>query len=242
MHPTLNLQQLGIALAVEDFHPQTLTPEILQYSGIIESDWKLARQPICTREFSQVIFANGIAIVAQPQKVTFVEAIADKTVQEVLVPAMVRKYVATLPQINYLAIRINPSGYVVMDSQRDAARQYIAKTLLSPGAWQEVGKAPMRASINLTYPLERCDFNLTVEEAVLRQPDETTTPVVVFGGSFKYRMAANSGIEKQASIEQAIASWQVDLTTYTEIVNNKFLTAGNEPSVIPNVLAMSAKG
>lgn len=239
---TLQIQELGITYALEDFNPQIVTPEFLLYSGIITDSWQLARQPICTPELSQLVFANSIVVVAQPQRVTFVEAIAPKPAQDVIVPAMARSFVETLPQINYLAVGTNPRGFVTFESADQTARRYVAQTLLSAGEWQEFGTCPMRATVNLAYTLEHCAFNLGINEAFLRQQDETTIPIAWFGGNFSYNLTGITGENKLAAIFQAIENWQADVTTYQELVNSKFLPQVVEPKVvIPDVFAMSAK-
>lgn len=95
----------------------------------------------------------------------FMEAIGGKEVSSVAVPGIARKYVETLPNVEYQAIGLNPRGYVPFDGQQDAARKYIGETLLSPGAWQDVGTAPVRTTLNYAYTLERRQFNLSVSEA-----------------------------------------------------------------------------
>jgi hypothetical protein len=242
MTTSLVVQELVIVIAAKNLNPIVLTPEFLKYSGIVPAEWELARQPMCTQQGSQVTFTNGISIVAQPQRVMFAEAIDGKVAAEVAIPSIARKYVQTLPNLDYQAIGLNPRGYVTFDSEPGAARKYISEKLLSAGEWQEVGTAPVRATINLAYTLERGVFNLSVNEAALRQPDETLTPIILFSGNFSYEMASLSGNEKLESLCQALNNWQADLETYQDIVNTKFLAVATEnKAIVPDLFAMSAK-
>lgn len=134
---------------------------------------------------------------------------------------------------------LNPRGYATFDKELDA-RKYLTETLLCPGAWQEVGNAPVRATVNYAYTLERGEFTLSVNEAAIRQPDETTTPIVLFSGNFSYDIASLTASEKLASLAQALDNWSADLETYIDIVNTKFLTSLAETKVVvPDVFAMS---
>jgi hypothetical protein len=58
----------------------------------------------------------------------------------------------------------------------NAAREYITSTLLSKGTWSDVGKARLRAAVNLVYPLERGELKLSVAEALLQLQDAEKTP------------------------------------------------------------------
>lgn len=241
MRQTVNVQELVCVIAAKNLNPQILTADFLKYTGIVGSDWELARQPVFTNSVASVIFTNGISIVAEPYRLMFIEAIDGKASVEIAVPGIAHKYVQTLPNVEYQAFGLNPRGYVTFENQQDAARKYIGETLLSPGAWQEVGTEPFRATVNYAYTLERRLFNLSVSEAAMRQQDETTTPIVLFSGNFSYELAGNTGSEKLSSLYQAIENWQADLKTYTDIVNNKFLAKVAEHKlVVPDLFAMSA--
>lgn len=240
MNQIVNMQELVIVVAIKNHNPTILTPDFLKYSGIIPADWELAREALSTNRITQVVFANGISIIAEPTRVIFGEVIVGKATTAILLPSIIRKYVETLPNVDYQAVGINPIGYVEFKNQPDAARKYLAETLLSTGAWQEVGTAPVQATLNLTYTLLRGQFNLSVNSTVLKQADETTTPIVLFSGNFSYDVASIAESERRAGLAQAIENWQADLKTYQDIVNTKFLASSSISNpVAPDLFAIS---
>ncbi|WP_375494250.1 hypothetical protein [uncultured Nostoc sp.] len=241
MSQSLITQEFGIIIAAKNYNPTLLNPDFLKYSGIVPREWELARQPISTQNVSQVAFTNGVLIVAEPTRVIFIEAIEGKAVAEIIVADIAKKYVQALPNVEYEAVGLNPRSYMSFDQQQDAARQYLAEMLLSPGPWQEVGTAPVRATLNLVYTLERCPFYLTVSEAALRNPDETSTPIVLFNGSFSYQVIGETVPERLKNLHQLIDNWQADLLTYQDIINSKFITkAAAHTTVVPDVFLMNA--
>lgn len=223
MTQTLTVQELVIVIAAKNHNPTILTPDFLKYSGIVPTEWELARPPLYTNTMAQMTFNNGIGIVAEPNRVIFSEAIVGKAVSVVAVPGIARKYTDTLPNIDYQAIGLNWRGYVPFNEPQDAARKYLAETLLSAGPWHEFGTAPARASVNFAYTLERGQFNLSVNDALLNLADETTTPIVLFSGNFSYDIASKTVSERLLSLHQTLDNWQADLETYTDLVSNKFL-------------------
>lgn len=241
MSQNLIVQELAIIIAAKNHKPTILNPDFLFGTGIVPSDWQLARQPISTNNVAQVTFSNGISIIAEPNRVIFVEPIAELATESLQIPAMSRKYMQTLPNIEFEAVGINPRGYVPFAGSGDAARQYMTKTLLSPGAWLEVGEEPMRASLNLVYKFKHAPLYLSVNEAALRSPDETTIPIVMFSGSFSYEVSGESEVLKLSSLHNCIENWQADLETFQEIINTKFLAQQTiNSTTVPDVFSMNA--
>ncbi|GAB1540617.1 hypothetical protein NUACC21_32860 [Scytonema sp. NUACC21] len=253
MSQQLVVQDLVIVVAAKNHSPSILNPDFLKYSGIVPQDWNLARQPIYTNSAAQVVFTNGISIIAEPNRVIFISPIGDKTMSELNIAEIARKYVQTLPNVEYEAVGINPRGYVAFAGSPDAARLYMASTLLCPGAWQSEGDSPVRASLNLVYKFQRAPFYLSITEAALRNEDETTTPIVMFSGSFSYELSGESGVEKISDLHKCIQNWQTDLNTYSDIINHKFLNTISSslavasegstvpiPATVPDLLTMNA--
>ncbi|MBD2519164.1 hypothetical protein H6G93_30230 [Nostoc sp. FACHB-973] len=245
MKPSPEIQEIAIAIAAKQHNPTILTPDFLKYSGIVPSEWELARQPIVTNTGSQVVFQNGINIIAELNRIIFVESIATKEAQEVEIPVIASKYLETLAQADYQGISINFRGHVLFDQQQNTARDYILKTLLNPGPWQEFGKAPVQAATRFLYTLEDAQMTLDINEAGLQLPDKKVVPIVLFTANFGHAIASQESNQRLAAITQVISNWQIDLETYKEVVNTKFLNSVNyqlnlaaDESIIPIVSAL----
>jgi hypothetical protein len=91
MSQSLITQEFGIIIAAKNHKPTILNPDFLKYSGIVPTEWELARQPIYTQSVSQVAFINGIVIIAEPTRVMFIEAIENKAVEEIAITAIAKK-------------------------------------------------------------------------------------------------------------------------------------------------------
>ena len=71
-------QELAIVISVQTQNPTLLNEDFLKQTGIVPSDWKLAREPVYTDRVAQIVFENGFSIAAQPDRVMFLEAVGDK--------------------------------------------------------------------------------------------------------------------------------------------------------------------
>ncbi|HAX80871.1 MAG TPA: hypothetical protein DCY88_34800 [Cyanobacteria bacterium UBA11372] len=225
-----DIHEISIVLSARSHNPTLLTFDFLKGSGVIPGDWELARPPVLTVGSAQVIFKNGVNIVANSQTVTFSEAVTTKAFENVEVAKIARKYVATLPNLDYQAVGINPKRFIPFEEQPEQAHKYITETILSSGAWQNFGIAPMQAGINLVYTLERCQLRLGINEARLRFPDRDTVPALLFAGNFYYDVTGDSAEERLQNIERSIENWQRDIATYQELIDSQFLAGvkGNE--------------
>ncbi|AFY47230.1 hypothetical protein Nos7524_1350 [Nostoc sp. PCC 7524] len=220
----LVLHELNIAIATQNHSPSVLTFDFLKYGGIVPLDWQLARQPIVSNQGSQLIFDNGLSIVAQPQVLNFVELISAKQIQEIEVPGIIHKYINALPKVEYQAIGINLKGYVT-ESQlgvNTTTHNYI-HNLLAPASWQEIGNTPVKASVQLAFTLDRCQFSLGINEGNFYLSEQETVPIVLFSGNFSYGIADNSQEERLQSLNKLLDNWATDIETYQEIINSHFL-------------------
>lgn len=69
MMENFQVQELLIVIAVRQQNPSILTADFLKYTGIIPSDWELARPPVLTNTAAQVVYQNGVSIVAEVNRV-----------------------------------------------------------------------------------------------------------------------------------------------------------------------------
>jgi hypothetical protein len=228
MQNTLTVQEVAIAVAAKDFNPTVVNPDFLKYSDIIPGDWELARPPVYTNRLAQLMFNNGIGIVAQPNQLVLVETIGPKKIEDVQVAEMACRCVQTLSKIDYQAVGVNSTGFVICESEAEA-HQYLCQNLLAPGAWQEFGEARLNAGIQLSYSLKRGQLNLGINQATLKDL-ERNIPAVLFSSNFNYPIVGATQSERLADLQQVIRNWQGDITTYRQLVHEKFLLSAGETS------------
>ena len=231
--PIDEMQEITITVAAKNMTPTMLSEDFLKFSGIIPSDWELAKQPIMNPNYAQLTFQNGLTMVAQPGSLSFTEPIRSNQVQA---PQVARQYVLKLPHADYQALNLTPKILVPLPGDPEAARNYIAEKLLAPGPWQEVDRVPVRAGISLMYPLGRCQLTLNINEARIQPPNQEAIPALLFAGNFGYQVAEEDP-ERLTQLEQQLEQWQTDWQMFKDIVNQRFLQrVEEEDSVFPGLL------
>jgi hypothetical protein len=225
------IEELAIAISAKNLNPTMLSEEFLKFSGIVPNDWELAKPSVLNPNFAQVTFQNGVSVIAQPRTISFLEPIATADSSELKSPNVARQYVEKLPHAEYQGLSVSPKSLIPFPGRQDAARLYITTTLLAPGEWQEFGKAPVQAGLNLLYQLEHCQFTLSINEARLQISEQAGIPALLFAGSFNYPILSESQSERLEQLDQDLARWHSDLEAFREVVHQKFL--GQPQSVFP---------
>lgn len=231
MNPASNIQDLSIVLAIRNYNPTLLTPDFLIGSGVVPGDWELSRQPSVNTRASQIAFTNGVQIESQPGTVSFTEGLSNRESKDLQIPDLVRRYAASLPNLNYLGVGINPRFIITFDQEATTER-FIQERILSPGSWQEFGTEPMQASVILAYNLKECQLRVNINSAKLQIGEGKAIPAILFGGNFSYSLAGESSTEHQQSLNRIIDNWQEDVTIYRDLIENRFL-AGIKGDTVP---------
>jgi hypothetical protein len=214
----LTVQELAIVIAVEKIDPTLLTPEFLNMTQIVPSDWEVLGQPMRSYEGSQITYQQGVSIIAQPQRLSFVELIINKDVESIEVVKIAKSLVKILANLKFAGIGINFRGYLDFAGQEAAAQRFMFSHLLAIGDWQKIGTAPVQAGINLGYTFQDKKLNLTINEATVQQPDQSGAPIILFSGNFDYELNAAENSADLAKLEQILANWQQDMQLYKDVV------------------------
>ncbi len=220
MNQTLEIQELAIVITAKNYDPSLLNPGFLKYSGIVPEDWELARQPIVSNRGSQIVFNNGVYIVAQPNRLMFVEALNNKAEKsQAEIPAIAKRYVEVLRSIDYQAAGINYRGYVTCTNTTVETNRFLFDNLIQPGEWQDCGTESPKAGLNLLFTYEDKRLNLSINEAGLKMPEAEQVPIVLFSGNFDYDLNSDEPGKSLEKLESIIDNYGRDLETYTEVVS-----------------------
>ncbi|GFE68210.1 hypothetical protein [Chroococcus sp. FPU101] len=228
----LDLQDISIVLAISNNNPAILTPNFLQGSGIVPTDWKLVGPPTFSPAFTQVGFDNGITVSANYQTVIFGERLAqDQPLEALKTPQIVSQYLTTLPHLDYHAIGINPIRFITFENRSLTAHQYMTEKLLNQAVWQKNGITPTQIALNVSYTLERSQLQLIIKEVQLQLPGREV-PAVMFGGNFHYAPChSDSEEERLHSFKQILADCPADLRLYHNLLDQQFLVGITSKSI-----------
>jgi hypothetical protein len=232
MSKTLTLSELAIVVTASNYDPSLMNPGFLSGSGIIPTDWQLSRQPVVSNRLSQLIYNNGVNIIAYPNRFMVTEALTTKSPSAVEIPVLVQRKCSTLRNIDYNALGINFRSYITCNEEYTVeSNQYVSKNFLIQGEWLRGSKSPVKSGLSLMYEFEQSTLHLNINEATLQMPENEEVPIVLFTGNFNYELASDANLDKIERIKQILDNWQQDLEKYTEVVE-KFLTTSSKVEMV----------
>jgi hypothetical protein len=231
MSRKLTVQEMAIVIAVPTQNPTLINEDFLKYSGIVPSDWQLARQPVYNQQVAQIVFENGTSIAAQADRVMFLQAIGDRPLSEIAIADVARRYVETLKKADYRAVGLNFRSYFSYGTDTDAPREFINKQILSSGDWQNFGSQPMRASVTLNYTLEdNRTLNVTVNDATIQFPEKDTEAITLFAANFSEDLSELPAESRLKAIASATDRWEDDLLTLSKLLEKNFGSKDTTPT------------
>jgi hypothetical protein len=215
-------QELAIVVAVKVQNPTFLNEDFLKQTGIVPIEWTLVREPIFTDRVAQIMFENGLSIIAQPDRLMFLEMFGNKAIEAISAGTVAQKYLATLKMADYQGIGINFRSYLPQFSDT-AAADYLDRQLLTAGAWQHYGTAKARTSLDLVYDLADRQLSLNIAPGTIQFPEPLPHPAVVFSATFNYNLEINSD-DRVAKIDRIISNWQQELAQFNSFIIDRFQT------------------
>lgn len=222
MNKVVEIQDFSIVVVADNQSPSILNPDFLKYNHIVPAQWELAMPPICTPPVSQVVFKNGVNIVAQSDGVTFWEGFEPDNFS-VEVPEVAYKYIEVLPYIGYRAIGLNFTGHVVID-KHDDLQNFILNKLIASGSWKNFQGNSPHVSIKFTYPMENGYLTIAVEEGGIQDnPNTQLLPVLIFEANFHRDISDSTNQEKTSQVKKYIQNWKIDFNTFKSLVEETFL-------------------
>ena len=227
---SFKLQQLSITLFVKDLKPAFISPNALQYTGVIPADWKLSENPVYSDRELKLNFINQVSFGIQPNRIILAEIIDRKSLDDVLMVEVINNYLQIFSKLDYQAISIAASGYCNFQSQLQAA-QYMSQQLLGSKPWSQFEQHETdTVSLKLGYPYKSGNFYLNIDRANLKIQNNDI-PAVWFAGSFNYPLIDNSNIDKMKNLQQLIQDWQIDVNKLSSFIEQKFLASQTDPEV-----------
>lgn len=217
MSQALVVQEIGITVSAKDLNPSALNLDFLKYSDIIPSDWELARPPVYTNRMVQIVFKNGLSLIAQPNRIDFVEVIPTGQERDTQVHQIAQAYVQKLSKVEYQGVSINARAHTKF-ANADEAHRYLTTKILTPGPWSENTTGPVQAAIQIGYPQERGQLNLSINQAELKRSETESDAAMLFSGSFGYELEGEDTAMKLKDLQQLIAGWSQCVDIFEQTV------------------------
>ncbi|MEL6224187.1 MAG: hypothetical protein AAFR31_16250 [Cyanobacteria bacterium J06627_8] len=231
MTKPLDLQEVAIVLQAANLDPAILNPSLFNYGAVFPTDWETVRQPLCQRNTIQIVFKNGISLMVHPNRVVLSELVFGKELHELQVAALMDKWIAALPNIDYRALGVNPTGMVSFPEDQQGAANFFKSTLLTERVRFDGTPALAKASLNLAYQLEHGMLNLSIQEGVAQLPENQSISALLYSGNCHYPLQGESRVDRLNHLKEVLGQWKTGVETYRDLVTHKLLQSAELVSV-----------
>ena len=213
----LQLRELSVVLVADSNNPSILNPDFLKIHGIVSHESSLKDPPICTPAFSQVTFADGITVRADPARVTFQHSSDQLDPGNVRCIESARRYIAIVPPVPYTAIGINLKGYRI---GQEVEMETLAGVLVEKGAWTAFQGVKPKLRLNAVYDLEDKRIAFAVSEQNEKTSTGVTAPILSFDANIHRDVQVTNQLERIKNLETILTSWAGDLADFEKIAEN----------------------
>lgn len=210
MNKNLHIVDASIALVANSNNPSLLNPDFLKFNNIVPKDWRLAKPPLTTEPFSQVVYDNGFHITCQFQKIVFFCNNFEKNDLD-KISQIANNYINTIPHVNYSAIGFNPTFFLPVEDPNS----YLQQTFIKNGPWTNLGDG--LASVHYKFFFSHKSFNCTLE---IREGTFQDQKGIIFHTNLHHNLGHDKNIE---AMKEKIAFYSVEIEDYKNMIFEKFI-------------------
>jgi hypothetical protein len=209
-----NLDNFSIVVLAQAHNPSILNPDFLKNNGIIDPLFK-PNNIICTPPVAQVSYVEGISIMAEFEKLQFIDTLKTRIPFESPVPEIAIKYIKILPYVRYTAVGLNFMGHYLC-KDNELALSFLPNKFLKDGSWNTFGDSLPKVGLKFIYSLKNLKCTVNMDTTELIRPNELPQPII--GITANYHLDSNSMEE----ISSFISNWKTQFNHLSMIILDIF--------------------
>lgn len=187
------------AVLVAELHnPAIINPDFLRNKGIVPAEWETAPDSIGTPAFAQIIYRNGLSVLADPGRCTFAEMLSEAPKDAYLAYLCAGEYAKKI-EYNYSAVGLNwQVGFA-----RPKPADWLKSRFLRPGKWRNDMK-PSSFAFSIPAPgSATCNLALQAMPQTIQASFTSTTATLMLDCNFHFNLKGIS--EKTTRMSDILA-------------------------------------
>lgn len=213
---SIQLTNFSIVILGKSHNPSILNPDFLRQNKIVDETY-IPKKVICTPPVSQVSYAEGISIVAEFERLQFIDQSPERIPDNSPIPDMAGMYVKVLPHVNYTAVGINFSGYLPYENS-NTAKFLINDKFIKDGPWIKSQIELPDVSLSFTYSSENGKQTISISTGERRRLKDESTAVINVNSNHHFDNNAK-GIDQVLSF---ISGWRYSFEQYRSLIEQIF--------------------
>lgn len=209
-----NFDNFSIVILAQAHNPSILNPDFLKNQNIVDPSFTL-NNVICTPPVAQVSYNEGISIIAEFEKLQFIDTVTSRIPYESPIQEIAKKYINVLPHVRYTAVGLNFMGHYRY-KDKESAMLLLPNKFLKEGNWSTYGDSLPYVGLKFIYPIKNIRSTINMDTSELIRPNEQPQPIV--GITANYHLDSMN-IEE---ISLFISDWKTQYNHLSKIILGVF--------------------
>ncbi|MBF0345104.1 MAG: hypothetical protein HQL06_12855 [Nitrospirae bacterium] len=157
----VDLTSYSIVILGKRHNPSILNPDFLRHNEIVKGRLT-PKDVLCTSAASHVVYREGLSIVAEYERLQFIDEDKVRIPYDSQIPGIALRYIEVLPHVNYLAAGINFTGHYPYETQ-EAALLFLKNTFIKEGHWMNFSSGLTEAGLKFVYYFDDVSCTISLE-------------------------------------------------------------------------------
>lgn len=212
----IELTHFSVVVLAQTHNPTILNPDFLKNTGIIAGEYRI-KNSICTPPVAQVVYEEGISVIAEFEKIQFIDDLSERLPSESPIPQIAVKYINTLPYVKYTAAGINFAGHRLY-SDYESVRAFMRNRFVKDGPWMNSENETVDIGLNFVYKAGDVKRNISINPGEYRKTEKSSGPIVVLRYNHHLEVQPND----TEAISKFILGWENAFKQYIEFSEHIF--------------------
>ena len=197
------LTNFSIVVLAQAHNPSILNPDFLKNNKIVDANFT-PKDVICTPPVAQVSFHEGISIIADFERLQFIDHVSERIPHNSQISEIATRYISALPHVRYTAIGINFIGHYLCKSTNNAS-SYISDKFIKEGFWLSAGDELTNVGLKFVYLFGKIKCTISMESAEVIKPETGKVPAILINANYNLDVK-DSNIQE---IKAFISDWKI---------------------------------
>lgn len=212
----INLTNFSIVVLAQAHNPTILNPDFLKNNKIVDASFT-PKDVYCTPPVSQVSFYEGVSIIAEFERLQFIDYVSERIPHDSSIPEIAKKYISTLPHVRYSAVGINFAGHYFWENKA-AINTFLTDKFIKDGHWLSAGDKLSDIGLKFVYLFGKTKCTVSIESTRISRKENEKIPVILINANYNLDVKDNNIQE----IKSFISDWKIQNERFTSFLEKIF--------------------
>jgi len=212
----INLTNFSIVVLAQAHNPSILNPDFLKNNKIVDASFT-PKDVYCTPPIAQVSFDEGISIIAEFERLQFIDHVSERIPHKSQIAEIATKYISVLPHVRYTAAGINFIGHYLWENT-NIASSFISNKFIREGPGLSAGDGLTNIGLKFVYLFGKIKCTISIESTEMIREENKKIPVILINANYNLDVKDNNIQE----IKSFISDWKIQNERFTSFLEKIF--------------------